>query len=120
LSYVHGASGTPFIGDTIGVHFDRIVERFGGRDALIVCHQQIRWTYRELKERVDAFAAGLIALGLKRGDRIGVWSRARPTMLNGSLPNSRPQRPGSFSSTSTRPTGWPSSNTRSIRRAVLP
>ena len=74
LSYVHGASGTPFIGDTIGVHFDRIVERFGERDALIVRHQQIRWTYRELKERVDAFAAGLLALGLKRGDRIGIWS----------------------------------------------
>jgi fatty-acyl-CoA synthase len=74
LSYVHGASGTPFIGDTIGVHFDRIAERFGDRDALIVRHQQIRWTYRQLKERVDAFAAGLLALGLKRGDRIGVWS----------------------------------------------
>src|SRR6202035_212195 len=74
LSYVHGASGTPFIDDTIGVHFDRIAERFGDRDALIVRHQQIRWTYRQLKERVDAFAAGLLALGLKRGDRIGVWS----------------------------------------------
>jgi fatty-acyl-CoA synthase len=74
LSYVHGASDTPFIGDTIGVHFDRMVERFGERDALIVRHQQIRWTYRELKERVDSFAAGLLALGLKRGDRIGIWS----------------------------------------------
>ena len=39
LSYVHGASDAPFIGDTIGVHFDRIVERFGERDALIVRHQ---------------------------------------------------------------------------------
>jgi len=74
LSYVHGASDTPFIGDTIGVHFDRVVERFADRDALIVRHQQVRWTYRELKERVDAFAAGLLALGLERGDRIGVWS----------------------------------------------
>ena len=74
LSYVHGASETPFIGDTIGVHFDRIVERFGEREALVVRHQQIRWTYRELKERVDTFAAGLLALGLKRGDRIGIWS----------------------------------------------
>src|SRR6202043_3563205 len=74
LSYVHGASGTPFIGDTIGVHFDRIAARFGDHDALIVRHQQIRWTYRQLKERVDAFAAGLLALGLKRGDRTGVWS----------------------------------------------
>ena len=74
LSYVHGASDTPFIGDTIGVHFDRIVERYGERDALIVRHQQVSWTYRELKQRVDAFAAGLLALGLKRGDRIGIWS----------------------------------------------
>ncbi|MBV8938078.1 MAG: AMP-binding protein [Alphaproteobacteria bacterium] len=74
LSYVHGASHTPFIGDTIGVYFDRVAERFAGRDALIVRHQQIRWTYGELKERVDAFAAGLLALGLKRGDRIGIWS----------------------------------------------
>ena len=73
-SYVHGASDTPFIGETIGVHFDRMVERFGERDALIVRHQRIRWTYRELQERVDAFAAGLLALGLKRGDRVGIWS----------------------------------------------
>ena len=73
-SYVHGASEAPFIGDTIGVLFDRIVDRFAERDALIVRHQQVRWTYRELKERVDTFAAGLLALGLKCGDRIGVWS----------------------------------------------
>jgi fatty-acyl-CoA synthase len=74
LSYVHGASDTPFIGDTIGVHFDRVVERFADRDALIVRHQEVRWPYREPKERVDAFDAGLLALGLERGDRIGVWS----------------------------------------------
>jgi len=74
LSYVHGASDRPFIGDTIGVHFDRIAEQFGERDALIVRHQRIRWTYRELKQRVDAVAAGLVALGLHRGDRIGIWS----------------------------------------------
>src|SRR5215510_10595802 len=74
LSYVHGASEIPFIGDTIGVYFDRIAERFAERDALIVKHQQIRWTFRELKERVDDFAAGLLALGLRRGDRIGIWS----------------------------------------------
>ena len=74
LSYVHGASDTPFIGDTIGVHFDRMVGRFAERHALIVRHQQIRWTYRELKQQVDAFAAGLLALGFKRGDRVGIWS----------------------------------------------
>ncbi len=74
LSYVHGVSDTPLIGETIGVHFDHIAERFGDRDALISRHQQIRWSYRELKERVAAFAAGLLALGLKPGERVGIWS----------------------------------------------
>jgi fatty-acyl-CoA synthase len=74
LSYVHGASGTPLIGETIGVHFDKIIERHGERDAVISRHQQLRWSYRALKKRVDAFAAGLLALGLRRGERIGIWS----------------------------------------------
>jgi fatty-acyl-CoA synthase len=73
-SYVHGASDVPLIGETIGGHFDRIVERHGARDALIVRHQNIRWSYRELQRQVDAFAAGLIALGLKPGERVGIWS----------------------------------------------
>ena len=74
LSYVHGASNTPLIGETIGVHFDRLAERFGERDALIVRHQNIRWNYRRAEERVDAVAAGLLALGLEPGQRIGIWS----------------------------------------------
>src|SRR5215472_11693980 len=73
-SYVHGASAVPLIGETIGVYFDRIVERFPDRDALIVRHQNIRWSYRDLRREVDAFAAGLVALGLKPGERIGIWS----------------------------------------------
>jgi fatty-acyl-CoA synthase len=73
-SYVHGVSATPLIGDTIGVHFDKAAARWGERDALIVRHQNVRWTYGELKARVDAFAAGLLALGLVPGDRIGIWS----------------------------------------------
>jgi fatty-acyl-CoA synthase len=74
LSYVHGASETPLIGETIGVYFDRAVEQHGERDALVVRHQQIRWSWRQLKSRVDDFAAGLLALGLKPGERIGIWS----------------------------------------------
>jgi fatty-acyl-CoA synthase len=73
-SYVHGASDVPLIGDTIGVHFDKAAERWSERDALIARHQNIRWSYGELKCRVDAFAAGLLALGLSPGDRVGIWS----------------------------------------------
>jgi len=73
-SYVHGASNVALIGDTIGVHFDKVAERWSDRDALIVRQQNIRWSYRELKAKVDALAAGLLALGLAPGDRVGIWS----------------------------------------------
>ena len=73
-SYVHGASATPLIDETIGVHFDKAAERWPGRDALVVRHQDIRWTYAELRRQVDRLAAGLLALGLEPGDRIGIWS----------------------------------------------
>ena len=73
-SYMHGASGQPMIGDTIGVHFDRTVARFADRPGLIVHQQGINWTWSELARRVDAFAAGLVALGLQPGERIGIWS----------------------------------------------
>src|SRR6202050_4711541 len=73
-SYVHGVSMTPLIGDTIGVHFDKVAARFADRDALMVGAQNVRWTYGELKEKTDALAAGLLALGLTPGDRVGIWS----------------------------------------------
>jgi fatty-acyl-CoA synthase len=73
-SYAHGVSMTPLIGDTIGVHFDKAAERWADRDALTVRQQDVRWSYGGLKARVDAFAAGLLALGLKPGDRVGIWS----------------------------------------------
>jgi fatty-acyl-CoA synthase len=74
LSYASGPSGVPLLGETIGAHFDRTVAGWSDRPALIVRQQGIRWTWRELGERVDAFAAGLIALGLQPGERIGIWS----------------------------------------------
>ena len=73
-SYVHGASPVGLIGETIGQNFDASVARWPDREALIVRHQNIRWTYTQLKAEVDAFAAGLLALGLEPGDRIGIWS----------------------------------------------
>ena len=73
-SYVHGASATPLIGETIGAYFDKVAARWADREALVVRHQDIRWTYAELKREVDRLAAGLLALGLEPGDRIGIWS----------------------------------------------
>ncbi|MBV8211153.1 MAG: AMP-binding protein [Burkholderiaceae bacterium] len=73
-SYVHGASGVPLIGETIGRHLDRTVARWADQDALIVRHQAVRWTYAEFQRRVDALARGLLALGLEPGDRVGIWS----------------------------------------------
>ena len=73
-SYVHGASDTELLGETLGVNFDRVATKFADRDALIVRHQNVRWTYGDLKREVDAFAGGLLALGLEPGDRVGIWS----------------------------------------------
>jgi len=74
-SYTHGASSVPLIGETIGAYFDAAVERWSERDALVVRHQNLRWTYAQLKDAVDAFASGLLALGLAPGERIGIWSQ---------------------------------------------
>ncbi len=73
-SYVHGASETPLIGHTIGEQFEQAVKRWGDREALVVRHQNVRWTFADLKEKVDQCAAGLLAMGLEPGDRIGIWS----------------------------------------------
>lgn len=74
-SYVHGASPQALIGQTIGQLFDQTCREHGRREALVVRHQQIRWSYEELREQVDRLACGLIRLGLKPGDRIGIWSQ---------------------------------------------
>ncbi len=73
-SYVQGASEPPLIGATIGEMFDRMAIAHAEREALVVPHQQVRWTYAELKRRVDELALGLMGLGLEPGDRLGIWS----------------------------------------------
>ena len=73
-SYVHGASAVPLIGATIGNHFDDAARRWCDNEALVVRHQGVRWTYGELRERVDELATGLLAVGLTPGDRVGIWS----------------------------------------------
>ncbi|MEA2530377.1 MAG: fatty-acyl-CoA synthase [Thermomicrobiales bacterium] len=74
LSYVHGASAIPLIGATIGDLFDRVATQLPEHEALVSRHQGLRYTYAELREACDRFARGLLALGVTKGDRIGIWS----------------------------------------------
>nr|WP_294865117.1 AMP-binding protein [uncultured Pseudogulbenkiania sp.] len=74
-SYVHGASETPLIGQTIGQYFDATCARHAAREALVVRQQSVRWSYSELHEQVERLACGLQRLGLKPGERIGIWSQ---------------------------------------------
>ena len=82
-SYASGISEVPLLGDTIGDNFDRTVAAFGGRDALVDRTAGRRWTYRELAAEVNALALGLVAQGVGKGDRVGIWSpnRAEWTFL---------------------------------------
>ena len=77
-SYVSGISDAPLLGDTIGRSLDSAARRWGDREALVSPSHTVRWTWKELAERVDALAAGFLALGLERGERIGIWSLNRP------------------------------------------
>jgi fatty-acyl-CoA synthase len=76
-SYVHGASSVPLLGETIGENLRRTVERHGDREALVVRQQGYRATYRELWEQTARAARGLMARGVQRGDRVGIWSPNR-------------------------------------------
>jgi fatty-acyl-CoA synthase len=77
LSYLHGASEIELLGETIGENLRRTVERHPAGEALVVRHQQFRATYRELWDLVDRCARGLLALGIEKGDRVGMWSPNR-------------------------------------------
>ena len=74
VSHVLGATSTPLIEATIGAAFDAATECLADHEALVVRHQNIRWTYTEFRRQVDELAAGLVALGLQPGERVGIWS----------------------------------------------
>ncbi len=76
-SYASGASDAPLIGQTIGANLEDTVARFPDDDALVARHQNVRLSWRELNEQIDRVARGLMAMGLERGDRLGIWSPNR-------------------------------------------
>ena len=80
-SYAHGSGDTPLLGVTVGQLLDTAARRWPDNDALIVVDQGVRWNWRELRERARDFAAGLIALGLQPGERVGMLATNRAEWL---------------------------------------
>jgi fatty-acyl-CoA synthase len=77
LSYAQGACDVPLIGETIGHNLERTAECVPDCDALVSFHQGVSYTYAEFNEAVDSLASGMLAAGLRKRDRIGVWSTNR-------------------------------------------
>ncbi|HSZ30890.1 MAG TPA: AMP-binding protein [Pseudonocardiaceae bacterium] len=80
-SYASGVSDVSLLGETIGDNFDRTVARCGEREALVDCPSGRRWTYAQLRAEVDAMAHGLLAAGIGKGDRVGIWAPNCPEWL---------------------------------------
>ena len=77
LSYVHGASSKPLLGEPIFSNLRRTAARFGDREALVVVQQGYRATYSDLVKQCEEVARGLMARGVTKGDRVGIWSPNR-------------------------------------------
>src|SRR3954451_2547998 len=74
LSQAAGPTDAPLLEETIGANLERAVAAYPDREALVCRHQGLRYTYSELNAAVDVLARALLALGLERGDRLGIWS----------------------------------------------
>lgn len=74
-SYLSGAADYPLLSLTIGDALRLAAQNHAGLEAVVSVHDNVRWTFAELDAKVDALASGLLAMGLKRGDRIGIWAQ---------------------------------------------
>src|SRR3989442_1459695 len=77
MSYAHGASATPLLGETIGQNLERTVAAHPDREAFVSCQEGLRMTYAQFDAEVDRVARALMAAGLRAGDRVGIWSPNR-------------------------------------------
>jgi fatty-acyl-CoA synthase len=73
-SYTSGTSDRPLLGVTIGDLFDQVADRYADNEALVSRHQGLRYTYRQLRGEVDRCARALVGLGVRKGQRIGIWA----------------------------------------------
>lgn len=73
-SYVHGVGGQCLLPATVAGLLAQAARRHGRRDALVVPYQNIRWSYQALQDEVERYAAGFSALGLRPGERVGIWA----------------------------------------------
>lgn len=73
-SYIHGVSNSPLIGKTIGDCLDETAGKFGEREAIVSVFENRRLSYSEFRDESNRCARALIALGVERGDRVGIWS----------------------------------------------
>jgi len=80
-SYASGVSRVSLLGDTIGDNFDCTVARCSDREALVDRPSGHRWTYSQVRTEVDAMAHGLLAAGIGKGDRVGIWAPNCPEWL---------------------------------------
>ena len=81
MSHVSGLADTPLSTATISGLLAGTAARWPDRPAVVFREQDVRWTWAQFKAEVDRFAAGLSALGLQRGDRLGIWSPNRVEWL---------------------------------------
>ena len=74
LSYSHGTSATPLLGETIGANLRRMAAAFGDNEAVVDVPTGRRWTYAQFDADTDALARGLLAAGIQARDRVGIWA----------------------------------------------